>query len=311
MNKKQKIIIFSGIGVVVLLIAALVYLQFGGSSSTPGNESDYDEMQARLDSLEFANDRMRIENLSHALDSLPNLTETKGLSIESDEVLEKYNAARNQIEGLMAELKAQKSANAADRKKNQEKIRQLEEQIGTLKNYCKDLLTRLDDLNVKYEAEVQKNNELTEQNRQLTDQVGNAAARNEELSQKVAVAERLNLTGISLKAYNKKGKIEKKVTKASQLGVSFTISPNNATNPGMKDIYVRIKTPEGTILPGNGSFSFDGASIPYTARRQVEYANDELPVSIYWDATTSLTPGDYTVEVFCDGNRLATRHFSL
>lgn len=312
MDRKQKIIIFTGAGIVVALIIILIILLTGnGTSSDSGDNSERDLLQARLDSLEFANDRMRIDNLSRSLDSLPNLAETKGLNLESDEVLEKYNAARNKIEGLMAELKAQKNSNTKERKENQEKIRQLEEQIGSLKNYCKDLLQRLDDLNVKYEAEVQKNTELTEQNRILNDQVSSATARTQELSQQVAVAERLNLTSVWLNAYNKKGKQEKKVAKASQLGVGFTISPNNTAKPGMKDFYIRIKSPEGTILPGNGTFQFDGKSIPFTARRQMEYANDELKTVIYWDATTSLTPGDYTVEIFCDGNCLKRQHFNL
>ena len=43
----------------------------------------------------------------------------------------------------------------------------------------------------------------------------------------------------------------------------------------------------------------------------VEYAIDEINVSIYWDVNTTLTPGDYTVEVFCDGYRLASRHFTM
>ena len=43
----------------------------------------------------------------------------------------------------------------------------------------------------------------------------------------------------------------------------------------------------------------------------MEYANEELAVSVYWDVNTTLTPGDYTVEVFCDGYRLASRHFTM
>lgn len=93
--------------------------------------------------------------------------------------------------------------------------------------------------------------------------------------------------------------------------MSFTITPNNTAKPGMKQFYVTIKTPEGTILPGGGSFQAEGTTLRATAHRSVEYANEELSTAVYWDATTSLTPGEYTVRIFCDGQCLATRKFQM
>ena len=34
-------------------------------------------------------------------------------------------------------------------------------------------------------------------------------------------------------------------------------------------------------------------------------------VTIYWDVNTALTAGDYTVELFADNYRLASRTFNL
>lgn len=277
---------------------------------------EQDRMQQELDSLRMVNDQLQLERLAASIDSLPNYSEInpQNLSGDQQELLNKYNAARNQIEGLMAEikqLKRSRSADQAELRKRDEKIKALEEEISTLKGIARDLLQQLTDLNAKYEAEVQKNSDLTRRNSELSSQVGQTRAHNEELQEKVAVAERLTVTGVSMQAYNKKGGKEKKITKARQLGVSFTITPNNTASPGNKEVYVRIKSPEGTLLPGNGSFSFDGATIPYTAKRTIEYANEELPVVVYWDVSASLTPGEYTAEIFCDGNRLATRRFTF
>ncbi len=129
-----------------------------------------------------------------------------------------------------------------------------------------------------------------------------------------ASQKKLNITNVGFHAYNKKGRVEKKLGKARQLGVSqLHCQPlNNTAAPGMKDFYMRVISPEGTpCLGGAGSFHIDGQNVPYTAKRSVEYANDEINVSIYWDVNTTLTPGDYTVEVFCDGYRLASRHFTM
>ncbi len=94
--------------------------------------------------------------------------------------------------------------------------------------------------------------------------------------------------------------------------VTFTIRQNNSTPVGNKTIYLRIVNPEGQLLSGGMTFDFEGRAIPATARKTVEYAGDEIPgVTIYYDVNTTLNPGDYTVELFTDGYRLTSRHFTL
>ncbi len=176
-----------------------------------------------------------------------------------------------------------------------------------MKHYLEEI-KRLGEENEGLRQEIQQANQ---RNEQLASQVTVATRNNEQLSQTVKLAKKLNITGLSFHAYNKKGKVEKNITKARQLGVSFIVSPNNTAAPGMKDFHIRILSPEGSLLGGGGSFQLDGSSVTSTAHRQVEYANEEISVSVYWDVNTTLTPGDYTVEVFCDGYRLASRHFTM
>lgn len=304
MEKRQKTLLFAGIAVVAALVAMIIILIINNSKSN----TEADKMQAQLDSIQFANDQLQIANLTRSLDSLPaqlNFNEGMRIDIGNDTIVAKYNEARNRIEGLLKELNAEKKSNS----RNREKIKQLEGQIASLKNYCKDLLSRIAALNEENEGLRQENAEVKQRNEQLANEVSNTNAKNEELSQKVQLAEKLTVTGISLNAYNKKDKNEKKIQKAKKLGVSFTITPNNTAKPGLKDVFVRITSPEGILLKGNGTFEFDGATLEYTAKRQIEYANEELSTSVYWDVNTSLTKGEYTVEIFCDGNRLATRRF--
>ena len=128
----------------------------------------------------------------------------------------------------------------------------------------------------------------------------------------MTLAERLNVTGLSLTALNKKGKVEKKVEKAKQLRVIFTIPQNNSTPVGAKTIYLRITSPSGQLLGNAGTFSFEGANVPYTAKTVIEYAGEEIAgITIYWDVNTALTAGQYTVELFADNFRLTSRSFEL
>ena len=158
-----------------------------------------------------------------------------------------------------------------------------------------------------------ENEEIKSQNITLTSQVAEATTRNQDLSKRMTLAEKLNVTGVSLTPLKGNGKTEKNVTKAKQLMVSFTVPQNNSTPPGAKTIYLRIVNPEGQLLGGGGgAMHFEGGSVPTTARKSIEYSGDEISgIHIYWDVNTTLTPGDYTVELFTDGYRLTSRHFTL
>ena len=303
MNKTQKIIIFGGGATVLCLIALVIILIINNSTRT----DQVNEARAEMESLRLANDRLLLTNEFNQLNADFNQYEDQQIYLKNDSLIHQYNEARLKVEGLLAELDEQKKDNAANRKR----IKQLEGEIATLKGIVKHYLEEIRRLGEENEGLRQELAQSNERNERLSSQVTQATTQNKELTQTVKLAKKLNITGLSFQAYNKKGKIEKNITKAKQLGVSFIVSPNNTASPGMKDFYIRILTPEGVLLGGDLSFELDGNNVAATAKRQMEYANEELSVSVYWDVNTTLTPGDYTVEVFADGNRLASRHFTM
>jgi uncharacterized membrane protein YccC len=303
MNKNQKIILFSGLAVLVGLVALIIVLIVHNSAQSTAVY----EAEAQADSLRLANDQLQLTNEFNQLNADFSQYEDQQIYLKNDSLVQQYNQARMKVEGLLKELNAEKRSNT----QNRQRIKQLEAEISTLKGIVKHYLEEIKRLGEENEGLKQEIAQVNEKNQQLASQVTTATKSNEELTQTVKLAKKLNITGVSLHAYNKKGKTEKNITKARQLGVSFTVSPNNTAAPGMKEFAVRILSPEGTLLAGGGSFSFDGTTLAATAKRSVEYANDEVAVSVYWDVNTTLTPGDYTVEVFCDGYRLASRKFTM
>lgn len=303
MNKKQKIVLFSGLGVVVCLVALIIVLIANNSSRT----NEVNEAEARADSLRLVNEQLQLSNEFNQISAEFSQYEDQQVYLKNDSLVKQYNQARMKVEGLLKELNQEKRSNQA----NRAKIKQLEGEIATLKGIVKHYLEEIKRLGEENEGLKQEIQQVQQKNEQLASQVSETSASNAQLSQTVKLAKKLNVTGVSLRAYNKKGKNEKNITKARQLGVSFTVSPNNTAAPGMKDFFVRIISPEGTMLGGGPSFSFDGTSLSSTAKRSMEYSNEELSVTVYWDVNTTLTPGDYTVEIFCDGYRLASRHFTM
>ena len=303
MNKNQKIILCVGIFAVAALVALVIVLIITNANRT----EEVNLARAETENLRLANDRLLLTNEFNQLNADFNQYEDQQIYLKNDSLVKKYNEARLKVEGLLSELNQEKQSNAANRKR----IRDLENEIKTLKGIVKHYLEEIKRLGEENEGLKKEIQQVTQRNQQLASQVSVTTTQNEQLTQTVKLAKKLNITGVSLQAYNKKGKVEKNITKAKQLGVSFIVSPNNTASAGMKDFYIRIVTPEGTLLGGGGSFQLDGSTVQCTAHRQIEYANEEVSVSLYWDVNTTLTPGDYTVEVFSDGYRLASKHFTM
>ena len=221
------------------------------------------------------------------------------------ELNDKYEAARIQVEKLQQELNNQKHKSAAE-------ISKLRNEINTLRALLRHYVEETDRLNKENQELRNENQQVKDENRRLSSQVTETSKRNEALSERMTLAEKLNVTGLTLTALNKKGKTEKKVAKAVQLMATFTIPQNNSTPVGEKTIYMRIISPSGQLLGPGGTFSFEGGNVEYTARKIIEYAGEEIGgVTIYWDVNTPLIAGEYTVELFADNFRLISRKINL
>ena len=244
------------------------------------------EQQQQIEQLQLANEQMQLANEYDALNNEFAQYENQTSLLANDSIVQKYSAARAQVEKLLQELKNEKNKSAAQ-------IKKLQDEIGTLKGILRQYVEQINQLNQENQELRTENQEVKAQNQQLSQNIQTVTASNKVLNERMTLAEKLNVTGVNLTALNKKGRTEKNVTKARQLMVTFTIPQNNST-------------------PVGGTFQFEGSNIAATARKSIEYAGEEIGgITVYWDVNTTLTPGDYTVELFCDNYRLASRRFTL
>ena len=295
--KKSKTALWLGIPLVLAVLCGIFLFIH--------NTRQQAEHEEQLQQLQLANEQLQLANEYESLNNEFAQYENQTSLLANDSIVQKYSAARAQVEKLLQELKNEKNKSAAQ-------ISKLKGEIATLKGILRTYVEQIDSLSKQNQALMTENKDIKQQNQQLAQTVQSVQANNKELNERMTLAEKLNVTGVSLTPLNKKGKKEKNVTKARQLMVSFTIPQNNSTPVGEKTIFCRIINPEGELLGNGGSFSFEGGSVACTARKSVEYAGEEIGgIHIYWDVNATLTPGDYTVELFADNYRLASRRFTL
>lgn len=297
MNKAARMVRVGAILVVIALIGMLVMgvLSCGG---------DKDKMQQQLDSLKLANEKLQLAGEYENLNQEFQQYENQAQYLKNDSLLEQYSQAKDKVEKLLAELKSEKATNT-------KRIAELKGEISTLKGLLRHYIQVIDSLTKENSALRNENQELQSQNQQLSSTVSDYSQKNQQLNERMQLAEKLNLTGLSLSALNKKGKTEKKIGKAKQLVVSFTIPQNNSTPTGEKTFYVRIVSPEGSVLGGNHTFPFEGGNVAYSEKTTKEYAQQEMHVTVYHNINTALSKGSYLVEVFVDNYRLVSRSFEM
>lgn len=297
MNRNKIVIIVISV-LALLLIGVVVYLLLTVT-----------EQKAQIEEAQLTNEQLQ-ENLSMAselaeLNAQFEQHENEAIRLENDTILAKYNAAKTRVEELIAELNSQKVKSA-------EQIQKLRDEIATLRGLLRHYIAQVDSLGRENAALREENTQVRDENQRLATRVDDITRQNENLNERMTLAEKLNVTGVTLTPLNKKGKTEKKITKATQLLVTFTIPQNNSTPVGSKTIYLRITGPEGSLLGAGGSFPFEGTTLSCTAKKVIEYSGDEITgIKIYWDVNSTLNPGDYTVELFADNFRLTSRHFSF
>lgn len=293
--KTKKYIFIAAAAVAVLLLGILIF------SIVKSNK----EMEKANELLQLENQQLQLAGEYENLNTQYQNLESQAQFIKNDSILHKYTEAKSKVEKLLAELKTQKIT-------SNKRIKELQDEIQSLKGLMRHYISIIDSLNKENAGLRAENVQIKSENKKLASQVNIAQEKTAVLEERMVLAEKLNITNLKLECLKKNGKIEKKVKKAKQLQVTFTISPNNSTPVGEKELFVRITNPEGSLLGGDRTFEFEGAEVAYTDSKTIEYDGQEVPnVTIYWDVNTVLNPGEYRVEVFADTYRLGSRTFVL
>ena len=287
MNKK---IIIPLIALLVLLTGGVVYL-FLSLSAEKENSRQMQEL-AELDKKEMENEYREFSNQYSEMMT----------KINNDSIIAQLTQEQLRTQQLLKELQQTKSHDAAE-------IARLKKELAQVRAVLREYVIQIDSLNRLNEhltaENARVNSALAESNRQ------NEALSSEKasLSEKVAIAAQLDATNINFMPLNKKGKEEKKVSKAKQLKVDFTVSRNVTAQSGMKTFYVRIITPTGSVLSA-GTIPYENKNIQYSIKKQVEYNGEATPVTMYWNIHEVHSAGTYQVAIFCDGQMIGSKSFA-
>ncbi len=200
------------------------------------------KQQEQIEQLQLANEQIQLANEYDALNNEFAQYENQTSLLANDSIVQKYSAARAQVEKLLQELKNEKNKSAAQ-------ISKLKGEIETLKGILRNYVEQINTLNQENQELRNENQEVKAKNQQLSQSIQTVQANNKVLNERMTLAEKLNVTGVTLTPLNKKGKKEKNVTKARQMMVTFTIPQNNSTPWVKKQSGCASPIPKATFCP--------------------------------------------------------------
>ena len=224
--------------------------------------------------------------------------------INNDSIVEQLTQEQLKTQKLLEELRNVRATDARE-------ITRLKKELATCRAVIRSYVLEIDSLNRLNQNLTAENTRVKGQYEEATRRIESLNTEKSSLSEKVAIAAQLDAVGISMSLNDKKGKSTKKIEKAKNLQVNFSIAKNVTASNGVKTLYVRIQPPNGQVLTNGGTFDYEHRSLQYSMKKQVEYTGNETPVSMFWNISEFLSEGTYKVSIFADGHMIGSRSFTF
>ena len=240
----------------------------------------------------------------------------KSLQKELTDLIGEYDALKTNNDSMNKMIAGQQEKIKrllGERASNVALITKYKKELGTLREVLKSYIAQVDSLNTRNQQLVQENVEVKTNLEQARSENIKIRQEKDQLSTQVQKASVITTSNIVVTALNKRDKPETKLKNMLKVKVCFTMRENSIAKSGTKDVYLRITRPDGNVIAYSQSdlFDFQGQQIVYSAKRQVEYDNKDIDVCIFWDNNNQLILGDYTIDIFTDGNLIGTTKFNI
>lgn len=226
------------------------------------------------------------------------------MRINNDSLVAQLTKEQLRTQELLKELKEVKSNDARE-------IARLKKELATCRAIIRSYIIEIDSLNRLNQNLREENSQIRGQYEEANRQIAGLNDEKASLSEKVAIAAQLDATAISLQPQTSNGKATKKLKKMRKFLVTFKIAKNVTANAGNKTVYVQIQAPTNAVVAAAGTTAYENRQIQYSAKKNVEYTGEETAMSVYCNLTEALIAGTYRVSIFCDGNMIGSRSFSL
>ncbi|MEI6682341.1 MAG: hypothetical protein WCO44_06920 [Bacteroidota bacterium] len=284
------------LAVVAILVLILLFWLFIQRSQllklVKEKESEKTELQHNLDSLMTEHNKIKVSYgaLSDSLRSKDSIIQKNAVEIKKLLDTEwEYNKIRKKLEML------QKVAQGYVR------------QMDSLYTVNRELTAENDRIRQEVKTEQHRNQNLIKDKEELKEKMNQAA---------FIKAYDVTASAYKLKSGKTKEELTDKASRAQRIRVTFTIGENPLVPSGKKIVYIRIQRPDKVVVIKSkyDTFTFNGQTIPFSLREDIDYQGKAMNVSVAWtkkDDESAAMKGKYIVTVFADDKEIGAGSFDL
>jgi len=288
---KSKAVVFLSFLIVVL---AIVLIVVGWMYSQKVKDSE--DIQTMLTSEK--------DSISNKLQGL--MKDYSSLETTNDSINQKLTAEQDRVKKLYAQVQSERNISYS-------KIKEYQRELGTLRTIMKDLLHDVDSLNAMNQQLIAENVKVKEEASTAKKTVKELEQKTEELNSQVEKGAVIKARSVIAMAVSRKGNEVTRARRVEKIRVCFTLSENAIAKSGVRDAYIRILGPDQFILAKAETdlFDFQGEKIVYSAKREVDYQNQDIDLCIFYDNNGDLVAGKYQATVYLDGIQVGNADFTL
>ena len=277
----------------ILLISALGYIFYSYGINKENEEylvQQKEEIVGELAQMELQYEGIKLSNDSLNTEMLDQQNRISSMRDSLDQ-MKAYPALLRKYKRLVNRMKKEK--------------RQLFLLADSLDRVNQILVVQRDSAEMKLQQQTRMTERLASQNLDLAKAV-----------EKGAILDVLNLKAEGVKV-SSSGKISStsRVRRIDKIRVCMTLGKNKLAKVGYKNLYVRIATPDNTLLSpttGDNTFVVDGEKMEFSAKTEIYYEQESLDVCIFVDRNQyKFVKGVYLVAVYAEGNFIGETEMML
>lgn len=228
------------------------------------------------------------------------------LSTNNDSLNTELEREREKVEQLIERVKKTDATNRA-------KLRQYEQELGTLRSIMRSYIQQIDSLNtltISLRKDYAQAKEQAKESKQRYDQLKSTT---DEYAKKVEVGSVLKGRGFILTAINSRDAATDRSSRAAKLKTCLNLVENTIAKKGPRRVFVRIKGPDGILMTNSQQqiFTSAGEQMIYSAVREVDYQGEELEVCIFFAPNDTFVKGVYNVDIYTEEGLLGSTDLLL
>ena len=246
-------------------------------------------------------DELKVEKEELNLQLQDLRTDYNELNSSNDSLNVQLDREREKVDQLIQRVQQTEATNRT-------KIRQYEQELGTLRSIMRHYITQIDSLNTLNTSLREDALAAREDARRSQREYNQLRSTTDEYARKVEIGSVVKGRNFGLVAVMSNGKDTDRSSRTEKIKCCFFLMENDIAPKGARRIYIRVKGPDGVLMTGEGQsvFNLAGESLIYSASREVDYQGSDLEVCIFFGAIGMFHKGMYSVDVYSVESKLGS-----